>query len=63
MISLSESDNTFVVWDPGTVSSGIFFVVTLVVVRLYLGWAYVGNRLLSATVKYEETGWYDGQVI
>ncbi|KAM5566020.1 hypothetical protein ABKV19_019823 [Rosa sericea] len=43
------------------VSSG-FLVVTLAVVRMYLGWAYVGNRLLSATVEYEETGWYDGQV-
>lgn len=42
-------------------SSGLF-VVTLAVVRMYLGWAYVGNRLLSATVEYEETGWYDGQV-
>ncbi|XP_057957867.1 uncharacterized protein LOC131150851 isoform X1 [Malania oleifera] len=45
----------------GAVSSGIF-VVTLAVVRMYLGWAYVGNRLLSATVEYEETGWYDGQI-
>ncbi|PIN13256.1 hypothetical protein CDL12_14136 [Handroanthus impetiginosus] len=42
-------------------SSGIF-VVILAVVRMYLGWAYVGNRLLSATVEYEETGWYDGQI-
>ncbi|KAJ6914851.1 hypothetical protein NC651_016975 [Populus alba x Populus x berolinensis] len=41
-------------------SSGIV-VVSLAVVRMYLGWAYVGNRLLSATVEYEETGWYDGQ--
>lgn len=32
------------------VSSGIF-VVTLAVLRMYLGWAYVGNRLLSATVE------------
>lgn len=31
-------------------SSGLF-VVTLAVVRMYLGWAYVGNRLLSATVE------------
>lgn len=31
-------------------SSGVF-VVTLAVVRMYLGWAYVGNRLLSATVE------------
>lgn len=42
-------------------SSGVF-VVTVAVVRMYLGWAYVGNRLLSATVEYEETGWYDGQI-
>ena len=33
-----------------SVSSGVF-VVTLAVVRMYLGWAYVGNRLLSATVE------------
>ncbi|XVE97669.1 hypothetical protein REPUB_Repub03eG0038900 [Reevesia pubescens] len=43
------------------VSSGIL-VVTISVLRMYLGWAYVGNRLLSATVEYEETGWYDGQI-
>ncbi|KGN55327.1 uncharacterized protein ycf36 [Cucumis sativus] len=43
------------------VSSGILFV-TIAVLRMYLGWAYVGNRLLSATVEYEETGWYDGQI-
>lgn len=34
----------------GSVSSGLF-VVTLSVLRMYLGWAYVGNRLLSATVE------------
>lgn len=32
------------------VSSGLF-IATLAVVRMYLGWAYVGNRLLSATVE------------
>ncbi|KAL0372182.1 UNVERIFIED_CONTAM: putative serine/threonine-protein kinase SIS8 [Sesamum calycinum] len=42
-------------------SSGLFIVI-LAVLRMYLGWAYVGNRLLSATVEYEETGWYDGQI-
>lgn len=26
------------------------------------GWSYVGDRLLSAVVAYEETGWYDGQM-
>ncbi|KZV51852.1 hypothetical protein F511_06895 [Dorcoceras hygrometricum] len=45
----------------GAASSGLF-VVILAVIRMYLGWAYVGNRLLSATVEYEETGWYDGQI-
>ncbi|OIT30192.1 PREDICTED: uncharacterized protein ycf36 [Nicotiana attenuata] len=45
----------------GAVSGGVI-MVTLAVVRMYLGWAYVGNRLLSATVEYEETGWYDGQI-
>ncbi|CEG00744.1 Uncharacterised protein family Ycf36 [Ostreococcus tauri] len=30
--------------------------------NMYNGWAYVRDRLLSATVEYEETGWYDGQV-
>ncbi|KAG9455697.1 hypothetical protein H6P81_000205 [Aristolochia fimbriata] len=43
------------------VSAGIL-AVTFAVLRIYLGWAYVGNRLLSATVEYEETGWYDGQI-
>lgn len=35
--------------------------VMLVVVRLYLGWSYVQDRLSSSTIFYEETGWYDGQ--
>ncbi|CAL9062739.1 unnamed protein product [Musa banksii] len=45
----------------GVVSAGLL-AVTLAVLRMYLGWAYIGNRLLSATVEYEETGWYDGQI-
>lgn len=34
----------------------------LVTLRSYLGWKYVYTRLLQATVSYEESGWYDGQV-
>lgn len=34
----------------GAASAG-FIAVMLVVLRMYLGWAYVGNRLLSATVE------------
>lgn len=44
-----------------TASSGLV-VVVLSVLRVYLGWSYVGNRLLSAVIPYEETGWYDGQI-
>lgn len=43
-------------------SAGALFAVAIIVLRLYLGWSYVGNRLLSAVVPYEETGWYDGQL-
>lgn len=41
-------------------SLGASLLVGLVLIRLYLGWAYVRNRLLSQIVIYEETGWYDG---
>nr|QCI06025.1 hypothetical protein [Delesseria sanguinea] len=37
----------------------IFFLIFF---RLYLGWSYVIKRLLSATIFYEESGWYDGQL-
>ncbi|MBW4597408.1 MAG: CGLD27 family protein [Brasilonema angustatum HA4187-MV1] len=35
--------------------------VVLVVVRLYLGWSYIRDRLMSPIIFYEESGWYDGQ--
>ncbi|KAK9827408.1 hypothetical protein WJX74_000205 [Apatococcus lobatus] len=41
---------------------GGLVVVSAAVLRVYLGYAYVGNRLLTASLEYEETGWYDGQV-
>jgi len=43
-------------------TAGSMFIVVVLVWRLYLGWQHVGDRLISATVEYEETGWYDGQV-
>ena len=43
-------------------SAGTLVVVCVALIRVYLGWAYVGNRLLSAVIEYEETGWYDGQL-
>nr|GLL26426.1 uncharacterized protein LOC109177499 [Ipomoea trifida] len=42
--------------------TGTTLLVGLIVLRIYLGWSYVGDRLLSAVVPYEETGWYDGQM-
>jgi len=39
--------------------AGIFLVLTLL--RLYLGWSYVSDRLHQETIFYEESGWYDGQ--
>jgi len=35
--------------------------VVLLVLRLYLGWSYVRDRLASPIIFYEESGWYDGQ--
>nr|QCI06897.1 hypothetical protein [Halydictyon mirabile] len=40
----------------------IDIVFILILMRLYLGWSYISNRLLSATIFYEESGWYDGQI-
>nr|YP_010903492.1 hypothetical protein REP88_pgp083 [Hypnea cryptica]WCH55945.1 hypothetical protein [Hypnea cryptica] len=37
-------------------------IFILLFTRLYLGWSYIVKRLLSATVFYEESGWYDGQI-
>lgn len=37
---------------------GALLVVLVTILRIYLGWQYVGDRLLSASIAYEETGWY-----
>ncbi|MBD1923367.1 CGLD27 family protein [Microcoleus sp. FACHB-831] len=43
----------------GAGGASVFMV--LAVLRLYLGWSYVRDRLQCPTVFYEESGWYDGQ--
>ncbi|MEW5310311.1 MAG: hypothetical protein WDW38_002123 [Sanguina aurantia] len=43
-------------------TAGSMFVVIILVLRMFVGYSHVGNRLLSATVEYEESGWYDGQI-
>lgn len=42
-------------------AAGASIGVILLLVRLYLGWFYISDRLFSPTVFYEESGWYDGQ--
>jgi hypothetical protein len=39
---------------------GTLGLVIAVLIRLYSGWGYVGARLSSKVIEYEETGWYDG---
>jgi hypothetical protein len=41
---------------------GALVLPLLALLQLYVGWAHVGGRLRQATVPYEESGWYDGQV-
>ena len=43
-------------------TTGALAVVAVAILRIYLGWAYVGNRLLSAAVDYEESGWWVPQL-
>jgi hypothetical protein len=39
---------------------GALLLVLILSIRLYAGWGYVGSRLTSKVIEYEETGWYDG---
>ncbi len=41
---------------------GSSLFVGLALIRLYLGWAYIGDRLKTTKIVYEESSWYDGQV-
>jgi hypothetical protein len=43
-------------------SLGGILAAALVLLRLYLGWYYIRDRLNAEQVVYEESGWYDGQV-
>ena len=42
--------------------AGATLCLSLVLLRLYLGWTYIRSRLFAATIFYEESGWYDGQL-
>jgi len=38
------------------------FCIFLIVIRLFLAWTYIQNRLSNSSIFYEESGWYDGRV-
>jgi hypothetical protein len=41
---------------------GALGFILMFLLRLYSGWGYIGSRLTSKDIEYEETGWYDGDV-
>ena len=41
---------------------GAIIIMIFLCLRSYLGWHYIYSRLMEATVPYEESGWYDGQI-
>jgi hypothetical protein len=42
-------------------SAAATLAIVFVLLRWYLGWQYIRDRLNSPTIFYEESGWYDGQ--
>jgi hypothetical protein len=41
---------------------GAISVIFLLTLRLFSGWGYIGSRLKSKVIEFEETGWYDGDI-
>jgi len=41
---------------------GSSLFIGFVLIRLYLGWKYIADRLRKTKIVYEESSWYDGQV-
>jgi hypothetical protein len=40
---------------------GAILILALILLRIFLGWYYIRDRLQAEQVIYEESGWYDGQ--
>jgi Conserved in the green lineage and diatoms 27 len=34
----------------------------MILLRIFSGWSYIGSRLTSRVIEYEESGWYDGDL-
>jgi len=48
-------------WQKVTAANiGALSLIAFLLLRLYSGWDYVGTRLTSKVIEFEETGWYDG---
>lgn len=41
---------------------GAMSLIGVLMIRIYSGWGYVGSRLTSKVIEFEETGWYDGDI-
>lgn len=60
--------STGISFEPQSLKSAIFvslivdIIIILLFIRIWLGWEYIYKRLKNATVSYEESGWYDGQI-
>ncbi len=58
--SFPPDDVFFLFLLSSSLGSALFVGVTLI--RLYLGWSYIGDRLKKTKITYEESSWYDGQI-
>lgn len=43
-------------------STESFFFILLIIIRLFVSWHYIKQRLNESTIFYEESSWYDGQI-
>ena len=62
LLSINISDETNMIKHSVFISLIVDCFIILLFSRLYLGWQYIYKRLKKATVSYEESGWYDGQI-
>ena len=45
------------------ISSTVALMLPIILlIRQWLSWRYIFNRLKSVNIEYEESGWYDGQI-
>lgn len=62
LLSINLSLETNVIQHAIFISLIVDIIAILLFLRIYLGWSYIYTRLKKATVSYEESGWYDGQI-